>query len=323
MTIDLQYLLLLQDLRNATGGIFDELFNAISKLAVDIMPFLPYIIFWAVDKKWGYRYITTAWLGEVINGVIKLTVCAYRPWIRSPRIEPAGDSKVAATGYSFPSGHTVQATVQYGTTAVWQWNKRRWLAILCGIMIALTAFSRNFLGVHTPQDVIVGFCESALLIFIVGKVQDKVSGNEKALDMLTLAGIAAIIAVLAYVQLKPYPMDYVDGVLLVDPQKMMNDSFKATGAFLGFLIGSYVERHYIHYEIAFTAKCLPLMTCLGAAAMFAWKEIFAGATLVLALGPHWGNFTARCLMTLFAMILWPICINKAIEAEKREVTQAI
>ena len=316
MTIDLQYLLLLQDLRNATGGAFNEFFNAISKFTVDIMPFLPYIVFWAVDKKWGYRYITTIWLGEIINGVIKLTVCAYRPWIRSPQIEPAGDSKVAATGYSFPSGHTMVGTVTYGTTTVWQWHKRRWLGILCIVMIALTAFSRNFLGVHTPQDVIVGFFESVILILIVGIVQEKVSGSEKMADLLTLAGIVLTAAVLVYIQVKPYPMDYVNGVLLVDPNEMMNDTFKGTGAFLGFLAGSYVERHYIHYQIDFTAKCLPLMTCIGAAAMFSWKELFAGATIVQAMGPHWGNFTARCLMVLFAMIVWPLCINKAIEAEK-------
>ena len=35
---------------------------------------------------------------DLLNGVIKLSVCAYRPWIRSNLIEPAGDSKVAAFG---------------------------------------------------------------------------------------------------------------------------------------------------------------------------------------------------------------------------------
>ena len=66
------------------------------------MPFLPFIVFWCVSKKWGYRYLATLGIGELVNGVVKLTVCAYRPWIRSDLIEPAGDSKVAATGYSFP-----------------------------------------------------------------------------------------------------------------------------------------------------------------------------------------------------------------------------
>ena len=91
--MDIQYLLFLQNLREATGGLFDEFFNALSKFTVDILPFLPYVVFWCISKKWGYRFMATTWLGEVLNGVIKLTVCAYRPWIRSSEINPAGDSK--------------------------------------------------------------------------------------------------------------------------------------------------------------------------------------------------------------------------------------
>ena len=308
--MDIQYLLWLQDLRNATGGMFDEFFNALSKFAVDIMPFLPFVIFWSVDKKWGYRYIATWGIGEVVNGLIKLTACAYRPWIRSNQIEPAGDSKVAATGYSFPSGHTMVATVTYGTTFAWQKDRRRWLAVLCGVLILLTGFSRNFLGVHTPQDVLVGFGESVIIIFIVGLAQKKLEGNEKVLDILTFVGLAAVIASLAYIMLKPYPMDYVDGKLLVDPQKMMNDTFKACGAFTGFLIGSYIDRHYLHYEIPVGSPELPILTCTGAAIMFAWKEFFAPATIVAAFGDHWGNMIARGIMVLFAMCIWPVVIKK-------------
>ena len=51
MGIDLRYLLILQNLRIATGGIFDEFFNAISKVAVDVLPFLPFLIYLSVNKK--------------------------------------------------------------------------------------------------------------------------------------------------------------------------------------------------------------------------------------------------------------------------------
>ena len=182
MPIDLQYLLFLQNIRQALGGSFDELFNAISKIAVTIMKLLPYMVFWCVSTKWGYRFLATFWGGEVSNGLIKLTVCAYRPWIRSDAIEPAGDSKVAATGYSFPSGHTVCAGTMYGTTAVWQRRTRRWLSVSCIVLVLLTMFSRNFLGVHTPQDVIVGCLESCLLIFIAGRLMNYLEGKEKAAD---------------------------------------------------------------------------------------------------------------------------------------------
>ncbi len=249
MGFDLQYLLFLQNLRESTGGVFDEFFNALSKFAVDILPYLPFVVYWCVNKKLGYRFMATAWIGEVLNGVIKLTVCAYRPWIRSDSIVPAGDSKVAATGYSFPSGHSLCAAMYYGSAAVWQWNKRRWISILCGVLILLTGFSRNFLGVHTPQDVVVGITEGLLLVAVVILAEKRVADNDKALDILTVVGILATVGVILYITLKPYPMDYVDGKLLVDPQKMMNDSFKACGGFSGLLIGSYIESVIAAYLI--------------------------------------------------------------------------
>lgn len=312
--MDIQYLLWLQELRVATGGVFDEFFNALSKFAVDIMPFLPFVVFWCTNKKWGYRFITSWGIGEVVNGIIKLTVCAYRPWIRSELIQPAGDSKVAATGYSFPSGHTTIATLMYGTTISWQKEKRKWLAVLCGVLIALTGFSRNFLGVHTPQDVIVGFLSSVIIIMAVGKAQKRLEGDERKLDILTLAGVAAVVLTLIYILTKPYPMEYVDGKLLVDPNKMMNDTFKSCGAFLGFLAGSYLDRHYLKYEIPVGSAELPMLTCTGAAIMFAWKEWFGPATIVAAFGGHWGNLIARGIMVFFAMTVWPAVITRSCSA---------
>ncbi len=308
--MDIQYLLWLQELRNATGGIFNEFFNALSKIAVDVLPFLPFIIFWCVDKKWGYRYLVTFGLGNMANGIIKLTACAYRPWIRSDLIEPAGDSKVAATGYSFPSGHTTEATSVYGTTIAWQYKKRKWLAVLCGVLLALTGFSRNFLGVHTPQDVIVGFSATLIIILIVGFVQPKIDGDDRKLDILSIAGVLGVITTIIYILVKPYPMDYVDGVLLVDPNKMMNDTFKACGAFTGLLAGSFVERHFIRYEIPTGAKNLPILGFVGFMIVFSWKEYLAPATLVQAFGGHWGHFIARFIMWVFVVALWPLVIKK-------------
>ena len=315
--MDIQYLLFLQNLREASGGFFDEFFNALSKFAIDILPFLGYIIFWSVSKKWGYRFMITLWCGEVINGLLKLIVCAYRPWIRSDKINPAGDSKVAATGYSFPSGHSTVATIHYGTIFAWQRKKRMWLAIVCAVLLFLTCFSRNYLGVHTPQDVLVGFGVSVVLIIVVGFSQKKLEGNQKAVDILTFAGIAAVLGVLIFVMFKPYPMDYdANGNLLVDPQRMMNDTFKACGGFIGLMIGSYIERHFIRYEVPAGAAALPVLTCVGFALMFAWEQLFAPATIVQILGKHWGNMLAYGIMVIFAVALWPLVIRKACRSEK-------
>ena len=311
MPIDLQYLLWLQNIREATGGAFDEFFNGLSKFAVEIMPFLPFLIFWGLSRKWGYRFMLTHTFGELLNGIVKLTVCAYRPWIRSDKIVPAGDSKTAATGYSFPSGHSVSAGTTYGTAAVAAWRKKRWVAVLCVCLILLTGFSRNFLGVHTPQDVIIGITEATVMIFLIGRLMKWVDGDEKRADVLTGVGILFVIAALIYITRKPYPMDYAeDGKLLVDPKSMMNDSFKACGAAFGLLIGSFVERHYIHFRVPRAAKLLPLLVGIGLGILYGWKYYFAGATVIPLLGKHWGNLLARFLMVFFAVALWPMVIRR-------------
>ena len=105
-------------------------------------------------------------------------------------------------------------------------------------------------------------------------------------------------------------MDYVDGELLVNPQKMMDDSFKSCGAFIGFLAGSFLERHYIKYEIPEGSKNLPVLAFVGFMIAFSWKEFLAPATIVAALGAHWGNFVARCIMWFFVVAIWPVIIKK-------------
>ena len=96
---------------------------------------------------------------------MKLTACVYRPWIRDARVVPAGDAITTATGYSFPSGHTTTAGPIYGGMAVSGRKRVKPVAVFCVIMVALTAFSRNYLGVHTPQDVLVGLVESVLALW--------------------------------------------------------------------------------------------------------------------------------------------------------------
>jgi membrane-associated phospholipid phosphatase len=318
--MDMEYLFFLQGLREATNGIFDEFFNMISKIAVDIMPILPFLVYWAIDKSWGYRFLGTQWGGELINGTVKLTVCAYRPWIRDPRIIPAGDSKVAATGYSFPSGHTMCATANYGSTFVWQRKKRKLLAAGCCVLIALTGFSRNFLGVHTPQDVIVGFLETSIIIIIAGFIQKKVEGNGGLADKLTICGVIFSAGVIVYILVKSYPMDYVDGELLVDPQKMMKDTFSGAGGFIGLMVGSYIERHYVKYEIPKGSSSLPVMVCVGTACVFIWERYLAAITFKIWFGANWGSFISSLIMIMLGVVVFPICI---MNAAKKETSQAV
>ena len=112
---------------------------------------------------WGARAVLERVKTSVpmAHGLLKVTACVYRPWIRDPRIIPDVDAQAAATGYSFPSGHSMNAAALYGGAAIRK-ELSKALRITMVIIMVLIAFSRNFLGVHTPQDVLIGMGAGSL-----------------------------------------------------------------------------------------------------------------------------------------------------------------
>lgn len=247
--MDIAYLLWLQELRNATGGVLDSFFETISWLVISTYAYLLMVaIYWCMDKKAGTMMAMNIGFGNVANQTLKNIFCVYRPWIRDSRIVPVGDSMTGATGYSFPSGHTQCATTEFGTIVVWQ-RKRKWISILCVIVVLLVMFSRNYLGVHTPQDVIVSCALCSLVIFLDYRLMHWVEEKQNRDLIVFMSGIVVCIVFLLFITLKPYPLDYAaDGSVLVDPVKMMEDCYKAAGCALGFLSGWLLEKRFIKFE---------------------------------------------------------------------------
>ncbi len=249
--MDIQYLLFLQNLRQYTEGFLAPIMDWLTKLAVSFWPMtIIFLIYWAFDRKAGRRMLAGISLGYFMNGFLKLTFCVYRPWIRDSRIVPYGDSKVAATGYSFPSGHSTAATARYGSIGMWFRKHNKAIAAVMFAMIALTMFSRNYLGVHTPQDVLVGFGSTALMLVLGNAIENWSDKDSAKRDRIILAaGLALVVAALLYYELKSYPMDYqADGSLLVDYQKMIPDSFEGLGFVSAYAICRIFERRGFAFD---------------------------------------------------------------------------
>ncbi len=156
MFVDIDILLLLQEFRNGAGGFLTEFLSKMTFLAeLNSAIVIMAILYWSISKELG-SYLLMGWSGNrLANGVLKVTACAYRPWIRDSRILPYGNSISTATGYSFPSGHTMNAATVFGGIVLRK-DYPRALRIVLGFAMAFVAFSRIYLGVHTPQDVLVG-----------------------------------------------------------------------------------------------------------------------------------------------------------------------
>jgi membrane-associated phospholipid phosphatase len=111
--------------------------------------------------------------GGLLNVGLKILFARARPHLDNPIL-------VLHT-FSFPSGHTMLATVFYGTLCVLtfsrrsDWKVRAVSLLLAFVMIALVGFSRMYLGVHYLSDVLGAIMEGVawlgLCFLIVGPFQ--------------------------------------------------------------------------------------------------------------------------------------------------------
>ena len=306
--MDIQYLLFLQDFRNNINNALTPFMEWISLFAVTYLILIPAFLYWTLDRRKGLYVLSSFYLTTALNAAVKLTACIYRPWIRDARVLPAGDAITTATGYSFPSGHTMTASPIYGGLAVTSWKKWKWLSVLFLILLFVTAFSRNYLGVHTPQDVFVGITLSVLVLVLTGKLFEYLEKNPDKENWFLLAGFLLGWASIAYITFKPYPMDYVDGKLLVDPQKMMTDGSGDTARLIALCAARFVERKWINFRATgLNVKGL-IISAVGLVGL--WAIItFLGKPLDAALGSHWGHFVNNFVTVFYIVALYPLIIK--------------
>ena len=247
--MDIDILLGLQDFRNGAGSCLADFLSKMTYFGeLNTIIIIMAIVYWAVSKEYG-TFFLMGWSGNrLVNGFLKVTFCAYRPWIRDPRIIPYGNSMTTATGYSFPSGHTMNAATVYGGGCLKK-GLPKYLRIVLGILVALIAFSRIYLGVHTPQDILVGAGAGILVMFLTIYLMNWIKDHPEKQWLVLCIGIILAVIVALYAGLKTYPVDYdTEGNVLVDGKKMMNDTFKGVGYCIAFLIGWVLECRFVKFS---------------------------------------------------------------------------
>ena len=310
--MDINYLLWLQEIRAATGGLFDAFFVGLSDFVVGAWAYLMIgLIYWCVNKKKGAEIMFALSSGSMMMQFMKNTFCVYRPWIRDPRIVPVGDSISTATGYSFPSGHTYIATSFFGSVILWL-RKNKLIGAISTVFLLLVKFSRNYLGVHTPQDVITSFLLGLVFIWLSKKISIWIDDGKNRDIFVAAIGILVCALFLIYCEFKPYPLDYTaTGKLLVDPYKMITDCYLAVGCVSGFLVGWFVERRFVKFEDTNNRKTQILRFIIGGLTTLA---VLKGVTvpIEIALGEHWG-ILVRYFLTIMWMISGVPCLFKYIK----------
>ncbi len=179
---------------------------------------------------WLWRPVTFARFGLLVLGSTILSV-SLKELFEVPR--PDLSPLIAASGWSFPSGHAQTAA------AIWPWlalelgrhrggrgRLWRWSSVV--VVVAGVAMSRVYLGVHTPRDVVAGVAVGVGLAAVAWRLARQPPGWWQGLGRHRQSAAVAL-AVVAW-------------CLVVLPASADPAAPAAAGALAGFWIGSLYRR---------------------------------------------------------------------------------
>lgn len=120
------------------------------------------LLWFGARPRRGLWILATLAGSAVLNELFKAIVARPRP----------GIGIITETGYSFPSGHAMESLVVYGLLAYLLTRNipRRFTPVaiwaVCGLLILAIGFSRLYLGVHYPSDVMGGYLAGVAILLI-------------------------------------------------------------------------------------------------------------------------------------------------------------
>ncbi len=292
----MEFLRLLEKIRTP---FLDSVFLAITNLGGETVFLIVAIaVFWCVDKREGFYVLITGLVGTLVNQALKLICKVPRPW-KDPTFSPVKDAVADAGGYSFPSGHTQNITGTFGAIALW--SKRKTTKIISIAVIILVAFSRMYLGVHTPLDVGFSLVFGALLVFLLRPIFASEERYNKFMPYVVV--ISTILSLLHLIFVFTVSGANTDSENLYSARENACTLFGCT---LGLIPTYIIDKKYVKFDTdaAWYAQIIKLVG--GFAVILLIKEGLK-VPLIALFG---SEFVARCVRyltaVLFAGILWPM-----------------
>ena len=273
------------------------------------------VIYWCVDKKRGYYLLFTGFTGIVGVQILKMVFRIPRPWVLDPDFTIVESARAEATGYSFPSGHTQSATTLYG--AISRSSKHRAIQIGGVVLCLIVAFSRMYLGVHTPLDVLVSLGIGTILVLIFYPIIQKANSDPRWMYGLISATLLLALGNLLFVELYRFPSD-------VDPVNLQNAkevAWKMLFMITAMFIIYPLDRHFVKFETS-AVWWAQLLKLSGGVAVVMTIRILLKAPLNALLGASIGGGVRYFLVVMAAGILWPLTFgffSKLGQPQKKDV----
>jgi undecaprenyl-diphosphatase len=240
----MSFLYFLEDLRNP---VLDFFFSFITLFGEEtIFMAVGMIVFWCIDKFKGYYLLCVGFFGTVINQFLKIVCRIPRPWVKDPKFTIVESAREAASGYSFPSGHTQCSVGLYGGIARITNNKT--LRVVMIVLSALIALSRMYLGVHTPADVLVSVAIATALIFIAYPIFKKAEKSPKVMYAVLFFFLAVIIAYNCFVVFNGNALVGQTLEEAANYSSAVENGFTLLGCALGLICIYFLDSKWIHFE---------------------------------------------------------------------------
>ena len=302
---------LLYALQEMRTPFLDTIMALVTRLGEEtIFMVVAIVVFWCVSKVGGYYLLSVGFLGTVMNQFLKMLFRIPRPWVLDPNFDIVESAREAATGYSFPSGHTQSAVGTFGGLA--RMTKKNWLRWVLVVLVLLVAFSRMYLGVHTPLDVGVSLGIGAVLVLVLWPLVR--SAEEKPARMLwvLLGMLACSVAFLLFMEICQFPAD-TDAHNL---ESAVANAWKLSGATVGMLIACWLDQKYIRFETKAIWWVQLIKVAVGLALVVAIKAGLKAPLIALIGHAGAANAVRYGLMVLFAGAVWPLAFPLLRKLEK-------
>ncbi len=293
----MQFLYFLEGIRNPLLTAIMSFFTLFGEETVFIV--LAMILFWCINKYEGYYMLTIGFFGTLLNNFLKVNFRVDRPWVRDPDFHAVESAIEGAGGYSFPSGHTQSSVGSFGAVARWEKNK-----IVRGICIALcivVPFSRMYLGVHTPADVLTSVAIALVMIFGFYPVFKKAENKAGTMRILMAVLLVWSIFQIFFMELYPFPAD-------ADAERIMSgvkNTYKMLGAIAGLWVVFEFDTRFIRFETKAVWWAQIIKVALGLGLSLGVKEL--GYALFGAFVPQPADRALTYfVMVIFAGAVWPL-----------------
>jgi len=258
------------------------------------------VVFWCLSKSCGYYMMTVGFAGTIINQFLKLWFRIPRPWVKDPNFTIVESARAEATGYSFPSGHTQNAFAVFGAPA--RFFKNTALRIIFILLIALTAFSRMYVGVHTPLDVGVSIIVGTILVFVIYPFFRDMDKSPKKVYIIFSIFIVLAAAFVAFVELYDFPADidaenYASG---------LKNAYMILFCAIGLMLTFFIDTKYVHFPTQALWWAQIIKVVVGLAILLALKSVLKAPLLALFGGHSIAHGVRYFIVIVFAGIVWPM-----------------